>query len=177
MLAAAQLGRDEFQKKTNKSQLMALTSVAVATVIAFALPVRQLAFVSVKQSEMRAYIDAVLEDSENWETVAPATSDFKNRNSAHFTHEALCLPPRVCKILKDYDDYIAPPPKDAHTPFFRNSKGNSVRFFARATACVMKLWGDVDTTSGQCRKICLRVVCLPTQKKSLLSNSSCLETD
>ncbi len=89
ILAANQLGREKFQQKLGKPHLVYLTDIVIATVLAFALPVRPGAFIAVTHSVMREYIDAVLKNPDNWETVAPTSLDFKNRSSAHFTHEAL----------------------------------------------------------------------------------------
>ena len=147
--AASQLGRAEFQQKLTKNHLTTLTSIAIASVIAHALPVRPGAFLSVKHRMMRSYIDVVMEHPDDWQNKAPTSVDFKNRNTTNFTHEALCLPPRICRVLRDYDDYVAPPPTDEESFFFRNTAGESVRIFSRSCSRVMMMWADKITGTEQ----------------------------
>lgn len=143
MMIAESLGPLGFREVAPVSLLALLTNVAVSAVPSVGLPVRQGAFLECSHSVMRTYLDAVHENPDDWNAKAPTSTRFKNSLSKHFTHEALCLPPKVCHVLRRYDIFVAPPIADPtlEVKFFRSTTGRKLASFADATRQVMTLWG------------------------------------
>jgi hypothetical protein len=170
---AARIGRQKFRTTLSRQHLTTLTAVAIASVLAHALPARPGAFISVKRNTMRPYLDSVLKEPTNWLKDAPASIEFKNRNTTTFTHEALCLPPAVCRVLRDYDDFVAPPPQSEADFFFRNTSGQSVYEFASTCSRIMRLWADkipgtakgTNKMNSACKFCVLTFKCIDCQSR------------
>ena len=146
---ARDVGPEAFRARTTTTLRLMLTHIAVCSILTHALPARPRAFLCVKHKQMKQYLDAVRLDPPSWETKAIASTDFKNINSGHFTHEALAIPPVVCEILNLYDEFIAPPAHD-DSLFLRNTAGGPLGMFTESCKCVMRYWGDLipNTNTG-----------------------------
>jgi hypothetical protein len=142
------VGAEDFRRAAPQGLQSLLTSIAVAAVPSIGLPVRQGAFLECGHRIMRDYVDAVHINPADWKAKAPASTRFKNSLSRHFTHEALCLPPRVCQVLRDYDIFVAPPPVDSADKFFRSTTGKRLASFAECTRLIMRLWGPRMESAG-----------------------------
>ncbi len=152
MAVASAMGAERFRSSITAGGLYLLTAIVVASVPSVGIPVRQGVFRACLLQPMRAYLEAVQRHPEAWKTAAPTSTRFKNSLSKHFTHEALCLPPRVCKVLQLYDVYVAapvPPHQVGEVTFFRSSSLRPLSSFAEHTRMVMRLWGPRTGDDGR----------------------------